>query len=123
MLVRLDKWLQVARVFKTRSQATRACSLGRVQVNGQTTKPHRHVAIGDRVEINRGDWPRILEVTVLRDKPVKKAEAPALYQDLTPPRPPADPVNELMTRPGRRERGSGRPTKRDRRDLDRWRRS
>jgi ribosome-associated heat shock protein Hsp15 len=123
MLVRLDKWLQVARVFKTRSQATRACSLGRVQVNGQTAKPHRHVAIGDRVEINRGDWPRILEVTVLRDKPVKKAEAPALYRDLTPPRPPADPVNELVTRPGRRERGSGRPTKRDRRDLDRWRRS
>ena len=122
MSVRLDKWLQVARAFKTRSQATRACSLGRVQVNGAAAKPHRQVHVGDRVEISHGDWSRILEVAILRDKPVRKAEAAELYIDLTSPRPEPDPLERLTTRPGQREAGTGRPTKRDRRDLDRWRR-
>lgn len=122
MQVRVDKWLQVARVFKTRSQATKACVLGRVQVNGTVAKPHRHLEVGDEVEVQRGDWPRILKVAVLRDKPVRKEEAPGLYEDLTPPPPPRDPVDEFVTRPGRRERGSGRPTKRERREIDRWRR-
>ncbi len=122
MSVRLDKWLQVARAFKTRTQATRACSLGRVQVNGAPAKPHHQLQIGDRVEINLGDWSRILEVAILRDKPVRKADAADLFLDLTPPRPEPGPLERLLTRPGRREAGSGRPTKRDRRDLDRWRR-
>ena len=122
MSVRLDKWLQVARAFKTRSQATRACSLGRIQVNGTPAKAHRQLHVGDRIEIRRGDWTRILEVAVLRDKPVRKAEAADLFVDLTPPRPEPDPLERLITPPGRRETGSGRPTKRDRRELDRWRR-
>jgi ribosome-associated heat shock protein Hsp15 len=123
MPVRLDKWLQVARVYKTRSQATRACSLGRVEVNNVISKPHRHLEIGDRIVIQKGDWPRIVEVVALRDKPVRKADAEDLYRDLTPPPPEPDPMDRFITRPGRRERGSGRPTKRDRRDLDRWRSS
>ena len=56
MAVRLDKWLQVARVFKTRTQATRACNLGRVRVNGQVVKPHRNLALEDEVEIEIRDW-------------------------------------------------------------------
>lgn len=123
MSVRLDKWLQVARAFKTRSQATRACTLGRVQVNGTVAKPHRPLQVGDRVEIDRGEWTRILEVVILRDKPIRKADAPELYNDLTPPRPEPDPIERFAAAPGRRERGAGRPTKRQRRDLDRWRRS
>jgi len=91
-------------------------------VNGTPAKPHRQLQIGDRVEISHGEWPRILEVAILRDKPVRKAEAADLYRDLTPPRPEPDPLDRLVARPGRREAGSGRPTKRDRRDLDRWRR-
>jgi len=120
--VRLDKWLQVARAFKTRSQATRACSLGRVRVNGIVAKPHRNLGIGERVEIERGDWCQILEVRVLRDKPVRKADAATLYVDVSPPRPPRDPLERLVARTMRRDPGSGRPTKRQRRDLDRWRR-
>ena len=54
MAVRLDKWLQVARVFKTRTQATRACNLGRVRVNGQVVKPHRNLALEDRVGVQLG---------------------------------------------------------------------
>ena len=74
MQVRIDKWLQVARVFKSRSRATRACQLGRVRVNGSTAKPHR-------------------------------------------------PLSRLMRgAPAKRERGAGRPTKRERRRIERWRR-
>ena len=90
--VRLDKWLQVARVFKTRSRATRACQLGRVRVNGSTAKPHRPLALDDRVEIELREWTRVLMVRQLRDRPVPKAEAPRLYEDLSPPRPQLDPV-------------------------------
>jgi ribosome-associated heat shock protein Hsp15 len=119
--VRLDKWLQVARMFKTRTQATHACDLGRVRVNGQPAKPHRLLIPGDRVELQQGEWERILTVRELRDRPVPKAEAAALYEDLSPPRPVADPIRRLLRRPPVvREAGAGRPTKKDRRDIDRW---
>ncbi len=122
MGVRLDKWLQVARVFKTRSQATKACVLGRVSVNGQVAKPHKALALGDRVEVEKGRWTRILEVRELRDKPLPKAEVARLFADHSPPPPPPDPLGWLMRQPAaRRERGAGRPTKRERRRLDRLR--
>ena len=120
--VRLDKWLQVARVFKTRSQAGRACSLGRVRVNGSSAKAHRPVAVGDRIETEKGRLPLVLIVRELRDRPVPKAEARELYEDLSPPPPPPDPVARLLRRPpNQREPGLGRPTKRERRRLDRLR--
>jgi ribosome-associated heat shock protein Hsp15 len=118
--VRLDKWLQVARVFKTRSQATHACTLGRVKVNGQPAKPHRHLALEDRVEVEQGDWTRVLVVKTLRDRPLPKADAASLYEDLSPPRPVLDPFARLLRRPPvRRDPGAGRPTKKERRELDR----
>lgn len=110
-------------MFKTRTQATHACELGRVQVNGQNAKAHRHLSLGDKVELVQGDWPRILIVRELVDRPVAKAEAAALFEDLSPPRPEleADPVRRLLRRPpSLREAGTGRPTKRDRRDIERW---
>jgi ribosome-associated heat shock protein Hsp15 len=120
--VRLDKWLQVARVFKTRSQATRACQLGRVRVQGARAKPHRPLAIGDRVEVDKGVIQRVLVVRELHDRPLPKAEVPRLYADESPPPPPADPMARLLRRPPvAREAGLGRPTKKQRRDLDRWR--
>ena len=119
MDVRLDKWLQVARVFKTRSQATHACTLGRVRVNGQPAKPHRHLALEDRVEVEQGDWTRVLVVKELRDRPLRKEEAAALYEDLSPPRPVLDPFQRLLRRPPvRRARGAGRPTKKERREIE-----
>ena len=121
MSVRLDKWLHVARMFKTRTQATNACDLGRVQVNGQTAKPHRHLNPGDRVELTQGDWDRILIVKELKDKPVPKAEAPLLYEDQSPPKPAYDPLARLLRRPPvLREAGAGRPTKKDRREMEEW---
>lgn len=120
--VRVDKWLQVARAFKTRSQATKACTLGRVKVNGQRAKPHRTLALGDRVEVQYRDWTRVLVVARLHDRPLPKAEASTLYEDQSPPRPVPDALERLMRRkPSTREPGTGRPTKRERRLLDRWR--
>jgi len=121
MPVRLDKWLQVARMYKTRTQATHACDLSRVKLNGQSAKPHRQVAIGDRIELMQGDWERVLIVRELRDRPVPKAEASKLYEDLSPPRPVLDPLERLMRKPlVTREAGAGRPTKKERRELEKW---
>ena len=120
--VRLDKWLQVARAFKTRSQATKACTMSRVQVNGQVAKPHRNLAIEDKVEVEYGEWTRILVVKELRDKTLPKAEVPRIFEDLSPPRPKLDELAKLMRRkPVAREPGKGRPSKRERRELDRLR--
>jgi ribosome-associated heat shock protein Hsp15 len=108
-------------MFKTRTQATHACDLGRVKVNGQPAKPHRHLAPGDRIELEQGDWERVLIVKELKDKPVPKAEAPTLYEDQSPPRPAPDPMARLMRRPPvLRDPGSGRPTKKERRDIESW---
>ena len=121
MSVRLDKWLHVARMYKTRTKATDACDLGRVQVNGQTAKPHRHLNPGDRIELTQGDWDRILIVKELKDKPVAKAEAPLLYEDQSPPKPASDPLARLLRRPPvLRDAGAGRPTKKDRREMEEW---
>jgi ribosome-associated heat shock protein Hsp15 len=121
--VRIDKWLQVARVFKTRSQATKACVLGRVRRNGSPSKPHRTLAVGDRIEIDFRDWTRVLVVKELRDRPLPKADAARVYEDLSAPRPRPDRLErEARRQPAQRDQGSGRPTKRQRRDMDRWRR-
>lgn len=117
--VRLDKWLQVARAFKTRTQATDACSLGRVKVNGSVAKPHRAVALEDVIEIEQREWTRVLVVKELADRPLRKEEAKLLFEDKSPPRPELDPLERLLRRaPVRREPGAGRPTKRDRREIE-----
>lgn len=118
----MDKWLQVARVFKTRTQATKACSLSRVRVNGQVAKPHRTLALDDQIEVEKGDWTRVLVVKELRDRTLPKAEAPRIYEDLSPPKPQPDPWQRLLRRkPVTRERGTGRPTKKERREIERLR--
>jgi ribosome-associated heat shock protein Hsp15 len=121
MPVRLDKWLQVARIFKTRSLATHACDLGRVKVNGSPVKSHRHLAVGDRIEVEDAHWPRVVVVVELRDRPLPKAQAATLYADQGPPRPLPDPfARQLRRPPALRPKGSGRPTKKERREIERW---
>jgi ribosome-associated heat shock protein Hsp15 len=122
--IRLDKWLQVARVFKTRSQATLACNQSRVMVNGQKSKPHRNLELEDKVEVTFGDWMRVLLVKELVDKTMPKKEVPRIFLDLSLPRPTLDPLERLMRRaPVMREKGQGRPSKKERRQLDRLRSS
>jgi ribosome-associated heat shock protein Hsp15 len=84
--VRLDVWLDVACLYKTRSEAQRACQLGKIKVNRQAAKANRRLRKGDEIEIGRpfGRTQRIV-VRELADRHVAKAEARTLYEDLTPP--------------------------------------
>jgi ribosome-associated heat shock protein Hsp15 len=85
MAVRLDQWLDVACLFKTRSEATRACRLNKVIVNGQAAKPHRDVRIGDEMEIHRPlGRKQLITVLGLADSHIPRSEARLLYEDRTP---------------------------------------
>lgn len=116
--VRLDKWLWAARVFKTRSVAATACDGGKVDVNDQSAKPARALRAGDivRVTLPQGRR-RILRVAALGDRRGSATLARTLYEDLTPPEPP----RPRWGAPPARVPGAGRPTKRERRALDRLR--
>src|SRR5437773_2974082 len=83
--VRLDVWLDVACLFRTRAEAQRACKGGKIEVNRQPAKPHRLLRVGDQIEIGRpyGRRQRIV-VRALADRHVAKAQARELYEDLTP---------------------------------------
>ena len=83
--VRLDTWLDVACLFKTRSEAQKACKLGKIRVNGATAKPHRDVKVGDELEINRPmGRKQLVTVLGLADSHISRAEARLLYEDRSP---------------------------------------
>jgi ribosome-associated heat shock protein Hsp15 len=89
--VRLDVWLDVACLFKTRSEAQKACRGGKVEVNGQGGKPHRVLHVGDRLRVTRAAGRRQhVIVTALAGHHVPKAEARLLYEDVTPPPTPEE---------------------------------
>jgi ribosome-associated heat shock protein Hsp15 len=114
---RLDKWLWVARFYKSRSLAHAACDGGKVDVNGQAAKPSRAVRVGDRIELTLGEWRRVLVIQALGDRRGPAATARALYEDLSPPPPRALRPPPAVVR----MHGLGRPTKRERRLHDRIR--
>lgn len=116
-MTRVDAWLWAVRLFKTRSAATAACRGGRVRVNRATAKASTPLKVGDRVQAFVGRE-RILEVVVLIDKRVGPAVAATCVIDHSPPAP----VVKRQPRMPVRERGAGRPTKRERREMDRVRR-
>jgi ribosome-associated heat shock protein Hsp15 len=117
--VRIDKWLWAVRVFKTRSQATEACRGGKVRMEGQNVKPSREVKEGDEIEIQLGIIKKSLRVAKAAKNRVSAKLVPELAEDLTP----ADEYEKLdMMRQlnyERRERGAGRPTKKERREIGR----
>lgn len=113
---RVDRWVWAIRLYKTRADATDACRGGHVKVNGTSVKPAAPVRAGDRVEARVHDTDRDVEVVEVIDKRVGAAVAATCFIDHTPPPAPVD-----RTRVAERERGAGRPTKRDRRRLDDWR--
>lgn len=113
---RVDRWLWAVRLFKTRSAANEACRGGKVRVNGDRVKPAAPVRVGDTVRARVGDRERIVEVARVIDKRVGAPVAAECLVDHSPPPPPkqAAPVP-------RRDPGAGRPTKRERRQLERAR--
>lgn len=121
--VRLDVWLDVACLFKTRSEAQKAIKGGKVDVNGNSAKPHRELRPGDEIVITRplGRRQRVL-VKALADTHIARAEARALYDDVTPA--PSKEEVEMMkmarlARPFVRAAGAGAPDKRERRQIRR----
>ncbi len=121
--LRLDIWLDVACLFKTRSQAQDACKRGRVDVNGQNGKPHRAIRPGDKINISLpGGGKRIVVVKTLADRHIPRAQARELFDDLTPkPTPEELELRKLqrLSTPAPRVRGAGAPKKKERRELRR----
>jgi ribosome-associated heat shock protein Hsp15 len=115
--VRVDVWVWAVRCVKTRSAGTAACRAGHVRVNGQPAKAAQAVKVGDEVRVRLHGFDRILVVRELLVKRVGAEIAAKAYDDLTPPRP--SPMEAQMV--PIRDRGAGRPTKRDRREIDRLR--
>lgn len=115
---RVDRWVWAIRLYKTRVAATDACKAGHVKVNGVSVKPAHIVRAGDRIEAFVHDRQRILEVVQLIDKRVGPSVAAECVIDTSPPPPPKEEVLPPVF--GRLPR-TGRPTKRERRDLDKFR--
>ena len=116
--VRLDVWLDVACVFKTRSQAKEACEGGKVDVNGARAKPHRELRAGDRVSVTgKAGQRREILVRGLASRSLPRAAARLLYEDVTPP--VAAEVREArrLDRMLAPKVDEGRPDKRDRREI------
>ena len=120
--VRLDKWLWAARFFKTRAVASRACELGRIESNGQPAKPSREVRAGDMLQIKNDSGDFQVEVLVVSGLRGPAAIAQTLYRE-------TDASRELRSKAAEERKAmphfeafrEGRPSKRDRREMDRFR--
>jgi ribosome-associated heat shock protein Hsp15 len=113
---RLDRWLWAVRLTKTRPDAAAACRGGHVRVNDKPAKPATPVQPGDRIRARVNDTTRIVEVVRVLPRRVGAVDAATCFVDHTPPPPP-----EAAVPVARRDRGAGRPTKRERRVLDDFR--
>lgn len=111
----MDVWTWAVRLFPTRSAATASVKAGHVKVNAASAKPAQSVKAGDTVRIRDSRGERIVKVIGLIDKRVGAPVAVTMYEDLTPPPPPKEERAVTATR----DRGAGRPTKRDRRQVER----
>lgn len=118
--VRIDKWLWSVRIFKSRTIATDACKEGKVKFNGVTAKSSQLIQVGDQLEVKKEGFNMQYKVLNLIEKRVAAPIAQACYQDLTP----EEELNKFkewfVGKAGAefRERGAGRPTKKERRVID-----
>lgn len=119
--LRIDKYLWAIRIFKTRSLATEACKMGRIKMEGQSLKPAHVVKIGESYTIQKGPERKIIKVIGLLERRADAPTAQQHYEDLTP-------IEDKTVMPSvfsvpvlKRDRGTGRPTKRERRDIDKLR--
>ncbi|MEU0986109.1 MULTISPECIES: RNA-binding S4 domain-containing protein [unclassified Streptomyces] len=113
--VRVDAWIWSVRLTKTRSQAAAACKAGHVRVNGTRVKPAQSIRVGDQVRIFHESRERLVVVAQIIRKRVGAPVAVQAYVDNSPPPPPKEFVAPVAVR----DRGAGRPTKRDRREMER----
>lgn len=118
--VRVDKWLWAVRIFKTRSIATDACKKGRVSIDNVSVKPSRNIRVGEVVQVKKPPITFSFKVLVLADKRMGAKLVPQFMENITPP--DQYELLELNKISGfvDRQRGTGRPTKKERRDLDQF---
>ncbi|AFD05625.1 RNA-binding S4 domain-containing protein [Solitalea canadensis] len=116
--LRIDKYLWAIRIFKTRSLATEACKGGKVKLDGNNLKPAHVVKVGDTYHIQKGIDKKIVKVTGLLENRVDAKTAVLYYEDLSPVNTEPRHMSVFTSPVFTRARGTGRPTKRERRDLD-----
>lgn len=116
--LRIDKYLWAIRIFKTRSLATEACKAGRVKLNGQNVKPSYVVKVGETYTIQKGIERKMIQVTGLLERRVDAKTAVQYYEDQTPVEETYGFKSVFHAPVLKRDRGTGRPTKRDRREID-----
>jgi ribosome-associated heat shock protein Hsp15 len=117
--LRIDKWLWAVRIFKTRSLATEACKAGKVKVDGQAVKPSREVRKEMVIHIQEGPLSRIIRVVELLHNRVGAKLVNDFMHDLTPPE-EYERHRQILKSAPKRPRGAGRPTKKERREMDTW---
>ncbi|MFJ3281322.1 RNA-binding S4 domain-containing protein [Streptomyces halstedii] len=113
--VRVDVWIWSVRLTKTRAQAAAACRAGHVRVNGERAKPAQNLRAGDEVRLRHAGRDRIVVVSKIVKKRVGPPVAVECFVDNSPPPPPRETAIQVPVR----DRGAGRPTKRDRREIER----
>lgn len=115
---RIDKWLWAVRLFKTRSLAAAACSAGKVKISDHPVKPAREVRMGEVITAMTGEITRTVKVLGIVEQRVGAKLVPGLLEDLTPPEEYARQRERAQQPDFFRPKGSGRPTKKDRRTMD-----
>lgn len=116
--LRIDKYLWAIRIFKTRSLATEACKAGKVKLNGQNVKPSAVVKVGETYSVQKGIERKVLKVTGLLERRVDAKTAIQFYEDQTPVEDTYAFKSSFHAPILKRDRGTGRPTKKDRREID-----
>lgn len=116
--LRIDKYLWCIRVFKTRTLATEACKAGRVKKGGTNIKPSYEVKIGDEFQVSKGIEKKVVKVTGLLYNRVDAKKAILYYEDITPEEDTYKFKSVFHAPALVRDRGTGRPTKKDRREID-----
>lgn len=116
--VRIDKWLWAVRLFKTRSQATEACKKGNVSISGKAIKPARVLQVGEIVEVKKAPITKSFKVLALAGKRMGAKLVIDFLEDVTPPEELELLEIQKHMRWSARDKGTGRPTKKDRRELD-----
>jgi ribosome-associated heat shock protein Hsp15 len=119
---RLDKWLWAARFYKTRSLAAEAVERGKVDVNGERAKPARHVAVGDELRIRNGPFEHVIRLRALSARRGPAREAAVLYEETEASRAGREAMAAHLRNMTAGRFESGRPTKKDRRELQKFRR-
>lgn len=116
--LRIDKYLWAIRAFKTRSLATEACKAGQVKLAGHAIKPAYVVKVGEVYSVQKGALKKVIQVVDLLERRVDAKTAINFYLDLTPPEETASYKSSFLAPILTRDRGAGRPTKKDRREID-----